>query len=481
MTNSNKDIVLFKVLGVHRQHGLFPSGGGRILVAVSGGPDSICLLHVLYRLKNEFGFEPVVAHLNHGTRGAESDGDAAFVEKLSRKLDLDYIDGKLDPDEIHRAHSASTGSAEADWREARYRFLIKAAEDRNASRIALGHNADDQIETVLIRLIRGTSPSGIKGMEFVSPPMIRPLLGVTRAEIEEYCRENNLIFRSDATNYDTIHSRNRIRLELIPLLENEYNPKVRESILRFAELLCEDIELLESLADTALADAMISRTGNKIVFNRYSLGDLPLPILSRLLRNAALSLLGPSAWRLDHSHVAAMTDSCLSKETGKIVTLPEGLRLFKKYDAVMMSIAADSADEGGEDAGPLQSTISISDRTTPIFDFSIKIEMETIEPCKELTENTDSYTAYLDRDLLGNILSIRYYLKGDSFFPLGTAGSKKLSDFFTDEKIDRDLRSKIPLLLSGNDIVWIIGKRIDNRFRVTVATKKVLKINVEHL
>lgn len=482
MPTGKKNSLIQKIIETDRRHGLFPlfplfpRGGGGILAAVSGGPDSVCLLHALVALKPEFGFGLTAAHFNHKTRGAESDADAAFVEELAKKWNVDFVCGGLDPEDIQER---GAGSPEARWREARYDFLFAAAGDVGADRIALGHNADDQSETVLMRIIRGTSPRGAAGMEFVSGPIIRPLLDVTRFEIEEYCRENDLSYRTDSSNADTHFPRNRIRRELIPLLESNYNPQARDAIYRFASLLRKDTELLESLANAALADATISRTAARIALRTESIAELPAPLLSRVLRNAALLLMGPEGRLLDASHIEAMKEICLSKETGKTASAPAGLRLTKKYEEIEITIGGLENSEPCDEPPPA-ATFEIRDGAASPAGFPFEFTMETIDITPDIMNNPDQATAYFDRGLLGDSLGVRYPAAGDSFHPLGMDAPKKLSDFFIDEKVARAARKKTPLLLSGPDIIWVAGMRIDNRFRVmekTEKTKSVLKIS----
>jgi tRNA(Ile)-lysidine synthase len=476
-------IIRNKALDVHKRRGLFPPAGGGVIVGVSGGADSVTLLHLLRTLGAELGFNVVVAHLNHAARGAESDEDARFVESLAAELNLEYVTDKLRPEDIR---TAKRKSPEAAWRELRCKFLHDAARARNATRVALGHNADDQAETILLRLIRGSSPTGILGMDSIYGMVMRPLLTVTRAEIEEYCRANDLKFRTDSSNADIRFPRNRVRHRLIPYLGNEFNPRVRENIFRFAEMLRADVDFIETIADAALAEAIVSRTNDRVILRSESL-DLPEPLLSRVLRNAALRILGTDGWRLDASHIEAMMNIVQTPGAGRAAALPCSLRLLKKYESVVIERLSATDSETAADSATLEAAILIFNGAAAPDGFPFEFDMSIVdlhspsdktadEIVSEIKSNRDPMTAYFDRDLLKDSLRIRYWEQGDSFQPLGMDGEKLLSDFFTDARIDRSERAAIPLLLNGPDIIWVAGRRGSHKYRITGNTRKVLVI-----
>ncbi|MFA6451566.1 MAG: tRNA lysidine(34) synthetase TilS [bacterium] len=476
------NIIKNKALEIDKRRGLFPEAGGRVIVGVSGGADSSCLLHVLRSLGGELGFEVVVAHLNHAARGAESDADARFVESLAAEYGLEFVVDKLRPEDIV---TAKRKSPEAAWRELRCKFLHDTARAKKASRVALGHNADDQAETILLRLIRGSSPTGILGMDSIYGMVIRPLLTVSRAEIEEYCEEHKLAFRTDSTNADVRFPRNRVRHRLIPYLGEEFNPRVRENIFRFAAMLRADVDFIETIANAALAEALISRTDTRIVLNPESL-DLPEPMLSRVLRNAALRILATDGWRLDASHIEAMMNIAQTPVAGRAAALPCNVVMIKKYNEIVIEQTDAAARESADRLETIESAILIHDGNAAPDGFPFEFDMNIYDVKSGETDavikgNRDPMTAYFDRDLLGDSFRIRYWEKGDSFQPLGMDGEKLISDFFIDARIDRSDRADIPLLLSGDDIVWVAGKRISHKFRFTDASRKILKITAKRI
>src|SRR5690606_7110870 len=265
--------------------------GDRIVVAVSGGPDSVALLHVLTRLKDQESLDLVVAHLNHRLRGRSADEDAAFVGSLAERWGLPAVVEEADV--ARMARQRGVGIQEAA-REARYAFFSRVAEAWGAARIALAHHADDQVETVLFRLIRGTGTRGLAGIPPVRGPIIRPLIDVSREDIVAYCRRHRLPYRTDPSNRDMRYRRNRIRWELIPLLEERYNPRVREAIVRMARILRDEDDFLDRYADGVYRS--IAREGEapgpdgsraevqEVFIPRDALGGLHRAVQRRVLR-----------------------------------------------------------------------------------------------------------------------------------------------------------------------------------------------------
>lgn len=453
---------------------MFPSAGCRVLAAVSGGADSVCMLNALSGLASALKISVVVAHYNHSTRGEESDADERFVKGMSEEMGLDFIGGRLDPAAME---SAATGSREADLREMRRAFLTRAARVKSASRIALAHNADDQAETSLMRLLRGSSPSGVAAMRPVSGLFVRPLLYCSRTEIESFCEESGLSFRTDSSNADTRHTRNRMRLTLLPLIESEFNPRARENIVKFADLLRDDIDLLEMIAGAAAADALIERAPGRVSYRRDALAGLPEPLLRRVLRNSASAVLGGLAWRIENSHIEAMTRSCLSTGTGTEIALPGGARMLKKYDSVEL---VSGAEESGEQV-VIPRAFKAVPGTVALPEFGIELELREMSPAPRMAANDNPFTAYLDADALGDKLVARRREPGDVFQPLGMKREKKLSDFFIDAKVDRAERESAALLAAAGGIAWVVGHRISHRFRVGGHTTRVMRISARPL
>ena len=464
---------LDKVLRACREHGMFPPGGGKVLAAVSGGPDSVCMLHSLVALKEKLGLEIAVAHLDHAVRGDASAADARFVRDLAACLGLEFHAGRIG-DNVPLP--AGGGSPEALLRSARHNFLADTADAAGASRIALAHNRDDQVETVLMRILRGTSLLGAAGMRPVNGNIVRPLFFIPRTEIEEYCRENRLEFRTDETNSDVNILRNRIRHTLLPFLEDSFNPAVRRRIFNLAELLSEDADFLENMGKNSIESLIRNNSPGRIELDIAGLAALPDPLLKRAVRSAALSLLGSEGGLLDASHIDAVASLVRAEKRGLTAEIPR-LRVTSKYETLEFTRSDGAESEITEEASPAavipEGAKSI---TLPGFDMELLFDDAGFD--SGMLRNPDPFTAYFDKAaLLKEKLSVRSWRGGDTFHPLGAPGSKKLSDFFVDEKIDRGRRGRIPLLLSGDTIAWAIGVRIGHQYRMVPGkTGAVLKI-----
>lgn len=465
-----------------------------LVVAVSGGPDSLALLYSLHRLKPPLRPRLHVAHLNHNFRGDEADEDARFVSAVARELGLPATVEKQDPVQYQRERGIS--SFEQAAREIRYEFLSKVAEDVGAPVVALGHTADDQAETVMLHVLRGSGLHGLTGMAEFSPwpwprsgnplQLFRPLLGVTKVDTVAYCRELNRDFREDSGNYLPEFTRNRVRQHLLPLLASEYNPQVRESLLRLARTARLDLEYLES--ETSRAWSRIASEGDGgISFNLAALAALH-PALQRMLLRRGYAALTGDARRLRESHLAAMAEMVTEKRTGRMVSLPRGVRLHRAQDYLLLSrdenlpcpmplLPEEQALSLPPADGQELVTSSGGWRVTLRVAESPEIPFEKGDQGTPLGRGGPSrilppdlvWSAWLDRTALGGRLLVRTRRPGDRFQPLGMSQAKKLQDIFTDIKVPRAWRDRVPLLVSDRGIAWVVGYRIADWAAVSVA------------
>jgi tRNA(Ile)-lysidine synthase len=452
------------------------SESGRILVVgVSGGPDSLALLHYLHRLH----YPLLVASFNHRLR-PEAEADVAFVQRVAVELGLPFVTDSADV----AAYAGAEGlSLEEAARELRYRFLFRAARQAGAQAVAVGHTADDQAETVLMHFLRGTGFSGLKGMSprIILPvfdaeiPLIRPLLSWTRADTEAYCREHGLTPRIDATNTDTTYFRNRLRHELLPELE-KYNPQIRQALAKTAQALQGDYDLLNELVETAWQKAVIQAGSGFVEFEQSQLENLSPALRRNLFRKAAF-LLKPGLRNMDF-------DALERASTLKAVDLAGGLRIVLEGNTLYLT----------EDETLLPIPYpQISDQLSVI---SSQLELEggwnlTCEILNTDTDwslNTDNFTAYFDADLtegnpsagLKTGLRVRAVRSGDRFEPLGMRRQTvKLSDMFVNLKIPKRMRKKWPVVCVENEIAWVVGLRMAEPFKVTEKTRRVLKIQIK--
>jgi len=460
-----------QVLNFIREYGLV-SGGEVVLVGVSGGPDSLCLLQTMLNLKAELNLELHVAHLDHGLRGEESEQDAAFVAELAGRLGITVTVEKRD---VQAWNAERRTSLEEAAREVRYRFFADTARKTGATRVAVGHNRDDQVETVLLHYLRGTGISGLRGLRPAAPIpydtekdgvfVIRPLLNISRQRIEEYCKDQGLQPRSDSSNTQTGFVRNRIRMELLPLLK-QYNPEVDQALLRLADMAADDADFIDGQA-AAVFEQTATREGCLTCLDAGKLRGLPLSLQRRVFRLALQQIYG-SLRDIEAAHIESLV-KLLFGSTGKSVQLPEGLTATNERGRMVL------CSPGG------------SVCPWPVIDgsYNLKIPGETQIPgwkviAEVINENyyrqDDIFGASFDLTKTGRSLAVRRRQPGDRFHPLGMAHSRKLQDFMVDAAVPRTWRDSVPIVCCADRIAWVVGWRMDDRFKITGNTQQVLRL-----
>ena len=518
MTGKKKLPLEQRVKSFIQEHNLVGSGDC-LLVAVSGGPDSTCLLHILVRLKDKLGIRLHVAHLDHQLRGAESRADAQYVAEMAQRLGVPATIEKQDVRAYQKRHRLSLEEAA---REVRYRFLADTAGTTGASRVAVGHTLDDQVETILMHLVRGTGTRGLGGLRPCTvrrlPPdgkrliVVRPLLGLYRQETTDYCQSHHLMPRLDASNRSLSPLRNRIRLKLLPLLKS-YNPRVVEALLRTGAIAADELAFLDE--ETArLWNGVAERQGNVITLDKERFGRLHPALKRHLLRASILELLG-NLKDIETRHIFEIM-AALDKPAGKQISLPEGLIFSIEYDRYLLGPEPAALSPfpileneiglkiPGETKLPgwrVEATIidlkgeskrgeAPSETITPPFLIrgSVKgqspfINYSSPSPLKErgikgVRLIDKNLTAYLDFDKTGDKIIVRPRKRGDRFQPLGLSRPKKLGEFMIDAKIPRAWRERVPVVSSPEHVLWLVGWRIDERAKVTEDTKKVLRLKV---
>jgi tRNA(Ile)-lysidine synthase len=462
-----------KVLAYIREKKLV-SPGERLVVAVSGGPDSVCLLHILSGLCKELDIELHVAHLNHRLRGKESDADAKYVAGLAKRLGIPATVASRDVKSYQKQHRLSLEEAA---REVRYNFLAGVAGEVGAMRAAIGHTADDHIETMLMHLIRGSGIKGLRGLLPISRwkssgnslTIIRPLLELSRQETTAYCRQHNLKPRTDTSNLSTEPFRNRVRHHLLPELR-KYNPQIAQALLRLARTAADDLDFIETEARRLLND-IVSAEKNSIVIKKKGFLALPPALKRQLLRNSIESLLG-SLKDFEAGHIEDIIEA-LEKPAGKIIGLPFGLNFTIEYDRYVLS--PDSLSLCPFPA--LESEIELKIPGKTIFS-GWEIDASTVKQSavKARGREANDFSACFDFDRVGKILTVRRRLPGDRFQPLGMEQPKKLNIFMIDARIPQAWRRRIPIVCSTDIILWVVGWRIDERYKVRPDTKNVLRL-----
>ena len=475
--------------------------GARLVVAVSGGGDSLCLLGALLALRERghrlASGELIVAHLDHGLRGVESHADADYVQRLASDLGLPCV--------IERAEMAPDVFSEDAARRMRYVFLRRVAAEYDAERIVTGHTRDDQAETILLHWLRGSGLSGLRGTAPLHDGIARPLLDVTHAQALAYCEAVGWQPREDSSNRDPRCLRNRIRQELLPLLET-YNPGIRDLLVRNGELLAEDDAYLEGQTRAAWAEVADETTADAIRLRREPLLALPPAVRRRLYRSAACSLPGTDIM-LEARHILALDNLLARNRTGATLHLGGGLAAQLNYGALILERKSGSPSLLGEEAGGRGSdaktwTLSIPGvvempelgwriRAWRIAGIPGSEDVGEQPPAPELPAFTFAdrpaelgraeSRVYLDATATGDTLTVRTWRPGDRFRPLGLSGEKKLQDYFTDAKAPRAQRERIPLVFNADHLVWLAGLRIDDRVRITPTTQAVIALQLEPL
>ena len=439
--------------------------GDLCIVGVSGGPDSVCLLHILHELREALKIGLVVAHYDHGLREQEDEAETQFVQRLASHMDLPFETEKASPLPIE-----GTSSLEERARNARYGFFQKLKRRLSAQKIAVGHNLNDQAETVLMRLLRGSGPSGLAGI----PPtrdktIVRPLIEIKRDEIESYLKARDLSYVVDSSNLQTDYLRNKIRLELVPHLL-EYQPRLIEHLGQLAHILRGENRILEDLAEDWVAREAGQQPPGDIVIPVQPFIELSDPVRNRVTRHL-LKRIGKNLRRIDHGHIESVYALARGRNPQSILNLPRGITVEKRYD--QLAFTAGDREKPGEFHYHLEGV-----GTCFLEEIGRSMTLEEMERVPDLNEDTGPECAYLDGDKVDYPLIARNFRPGDRFVPLGLDGHKKIKDFFIDLKIPSEMRAKIPILLSRDTPVWICGLRIDDRFKVTSETKRVLKVTI---
>ena len=450
--------------------------GDRVLVALSGGPDSVCLLQVLEELRPKFSLNLYVAHFNHKLR-PEAVEDEEFAEKTAARKGLGFISSSADV----RSYAAEEKlSIEDAARRLRYEFLLRSAKTIGAEKVAVGHNADDQAETILMRLIRGSGPHGLAGIPPVrrlggaeGPQIIRPLLEVWRSDIMRYLRAHKLQYRIDETNESPEYLRNRIRLQLLPSLENEYNPQIKQRLAGAASALAIENDFMETEAQILAGKIVVEKKPGWVVFNAALLDTFHSALRKRVFL-ALTRLAKPDAPMLEGLHYSG-ADSVMSSGRGRL-DLPGRLRLEVSEGAGLIS-------EISRRRSKSKRVFDVSiDGSTVISDLGMKIRttvMAEIKSPNRLIRMCTPHRQYFDLDTMHQPIEVRFRHPGDSFRPLGAGGNKKLKDYFIDRKVPRFLRDRIPLLISDGRIMWVMGHAIDNRYRLKPGSGAALRVDYE--
>ena len=460
----NRFMLIDRVIQTIEQTGMV-SHGDRVLVAVSGGMDSVVLLDVLHQLASAWSLALTVAHFDHGLR-EDSPEDARFVESLAEAYGLPIVSKAVGPAdyEMHRALGAE-GAA----RTVRHGFLAGAAEQVGADRIALGHTASDQAETVLFRLTRGTGPTGLAGIRPVRDRFIRPLIDLRREEIEAYARSQALAWRDDPSNQDLRFSRNRIRHRVLGELE-KINPRAVEALCRSGDLISELAAAAELLVQQVWPRIAVTEGPSQLVLNRTLFNEQPSELRPLLLREAVRRLRGHLEG-IERAHIRAACDMVASGNAHAQIDLP-GLPLRIQADQILLATEL-------PDPAALSSPVDLGTTHLPELGMTLELRIaERGEVDKEAFSHTRD-TEAADADLIDFPLRVRTRQPGDRFTPLGMAHVVKLKDFLINQHVPFYDRDRLLLLCDRSRILWVAGQRLAHEVRITEQTRRVLIMHVE--
>ncbi|MFH1453325.1 MAG: tRNA lysidine(34) synthetase TilS [Armatimonadota bacterium] len=440
--------------------------GEKTILAISGGPDSVFLLDFFSKIRKKYNLQLYVLHINHSIRKKESGEEAVFVKNMAKKLNLPFYYYKEDVPEYAKAEKLSLEEAARNTRLRIYNELLKKLK---ADKVATGHNSDDRAETVLMRIIKGTSPSGLAAMEPCSGKIIRPLIEVKRKDIITYLKKNKIKYVIDKSNKDTKFFRNKIRHKLIPLLEEEYNPNIKESLIKLSSLAGEDEEALQSAVLKKL-NKLSSVYKDKIEIDITDINNEHPSIIKRIIKSAIKTYLG-HAKDITNYHYEKIYNFLKDQKGEKKLNLPDGLTAVKSYNKLTFHKKTEKKHNILK-----QFRFTVPGRYN-IKGWDITVSTSLVEKIKA---KPDSNTAYFDFDKLNtDTLILRQRKDGDIFIPFGMKGRKKIKDLFIDLKIPLEKRNNIPIITAENNIIWVTGYRISEKYRVDKNTKRILKIEVK--
>ena len=441
--------------------------GAKVMVAVSGGADSMALLSVLHQLQSTYRLTLTVAHVNHQLRGEEAVRDALFVERYTDKLGLPFHKVDVDVKALKRRTGLSPQHAA---RQLRHDALQSLSHSLAATHIALGHTADDQAETLLMRLLRGGGPAGLAGMPAKRIPFIRPLLGVHRDFILEYLRTTGVPWVEDSSNANRSYLRNRVRLDLMPALRG-YHPQITQRLHQVADMLRTDNDVLEQQTEVLTRQVLSRKVGNAMLsLRRAPFSAAPVAMQRRLLRYA-IDRLPFSGDRAGFRDVEALLQFVVSGgNVGRRLTLAGQLMAEWHNDVVLLWQARALPSTSLSVILPVPGTLTLRGLASTLT-------AKTVILSQDWQGRLESGLALLDGDAAAFPLSLRFPRPGDRFHPLGAAGSQKLQDFFVNKRVPRAIRPHVPLVLAGPEILWVVGYRIAEPFKVRPETRRVLELS----
>lgn len=450
--------------------------GDRIVVGVSGGADSVCLFDVLLKLAPVYGHTLFVVHVNHGIRGKEADEDEAYVKKLCLDNQVSFTAIKTDV----RAIAVKEGLSEEEaGRKVRYEAFYHCFTENKCNKIAIAHNKNDNAETILFHLFRGSGIKGLTGIQPVRDVIIRPLLNTGRDEIEAYLNENGISYRTDRTNLTSDYTRNKIRHQIISFAKEEINSAAVEHIVSAANKLAEIESYLEKNIEIGFRNSVTYLEEKKsyvIDINKLKQED---PVLQKGIIRRTLTQLATRAKDLETLHVELVLD-LMEKQSGKVLNLPYGILAMKSYGTIILkTVKRDENQPGVKDSKFLTEQKLNIPGITYLPQTNQFLRTKLINYKKNMIIPRNGCTKWFDYDKIKNTILVRTRREGD-YIQIDSAGNKKkIKSLFIDEKIPRELRELLPLVADGSHIMWVIGGRMSEAYKIDEETKVILEINLD--
>ncbi len=438
--------------------------GDNILIALSGGPDSVFMFHNLRKLRETLSFNLYASHINHMYRGEDAIHDEEFVKALCDKYGVKLFIKRKNAAEYAKELKCTEEEA---GRILRYGFFKENLSEVGGGKVAVAHNLNDQAETVLQRIIRGTGIDGLSAMSFKKDNLIRPMLNISRDEIMNYLHENNYEYCIDITNTQDIYGRNKIRLNLIPYLEKNFNPNIKNSLYRMSQAMERDKKIIGKYIELKFFQVLKEKRANRIVFDLNMLKSLEAGESGRIIRRGIEELKGNTV-NIQMKHIDYAINLIVSGKTGKKINLTEGFTAEISYDNFIINKTVEKVQDFEYNI-TLNRLIYIKE-----IDKSLFLTVADIQEA----DLKDKNTICLDYDLIKGKLIARSRRAGDSMIPCGMTGSKKIKDIFIDLKIPAEDRNKKLIIADDDNILWLEGYRISDRYKVSAATKKILKISM---
>ncbi len=461
------DMNLLDIFKEHLVSGEFVQSGDKVILAVSGGLDSVALLHLFYQIRDLFELQLFVVHVHHGIRGAEANRDLDFVHSLTVQYKLPFFSKKV---EAVKYAADEKLSLEESARILRYTAFDEVLKKIQCTKLATAHTTDDQAETILDHFLRGSGILGMKGMSQKRGAYMRPLLAFSRTELEAYVKQNRLEYRTDSTNEELKYKRNRIRNELIPYLKKHFNQNFDNTLVRSGKIYEENETFLKAYANNAFKSLVSLQKKNEIILDIDGYLNY-FEIIKKYIIFKACEILNIERNNLTFDKLDRILALIKQRKIGKKIQLDKNCEIIIDHDGIVITTTNNPFNKIELDLFT-QKSLMYSE-----YEFRWSI----IDNPQRLKFNKNRKIEFVDFDRIGNLVSFRTLLPGDKFVPLNFIGQKKVADYFSDNKIPHHLRKITPILEAPDGIIWICGQCIDDRFKITTKTTRLLQLEMlEH-